>query len=235
MRRNFSVAANFDWRRLLHPGSLDRPTVVRIVLGSLFALNVAAAWFVFHPPGGSFEDLEGQIVTTRQQIVARQLSIERLHRTGDKTAQAKQTGEQFLNQYFLPRRHAYSLLEIELGAAAKTASIRAKDRTFSYEPVEGSDTLGMLSITANFEGTYADLITFVNQIDRAQRLIILESLQAQPIQGTQVLAITMKLDAFFRFEGPQDDPRAQAESEPARPIPTRPVSNGPASGREVRR
>jgi Tfp pilus assembly protein PilO len=230
MRRNFSVSANLDWRRLLHPGSLDRPTVIRIVLGTLLALNVAGAWFVFHPPGGSFEDLEGQIVATRQQIAARQLSIERLHRTGNKTEQAKLAGEQFLNQYFLPRRHAYSLLEIELGAAAKTAGIHAKDRTFSYEPVEGSDTLGMLSITASFEGTYADLITFVNQMDRAQRLIILESLQAQPIQGTQVLAITMKLDAFFRFDGPQDDKLAQAVDETPEPVSSRPVST-----REVRR
>lgn len=225
MPRNFSVSANFDWRRWLRPGSLDRRAAVRTALGTLLVANVAAAWFVFHPPGGSFEDLGSQIVTTRQQIVARQQSIERLRRTGDKTQNARLAGEEFLNQYFLPRRHAYSLLETELGAAAKTSGIRAKDRTYSYEPVEGSDTLGMLTITANFEGTYADLMTFVNQIDRAQRLLILESLQAQPIQGAQVLAITMKLDAFFRFEGPQGDTLAQAEPEAAKT----------ASAREVRR
>ncbi len=210
MRRNFSVTADFDWRQLLHPGKLDRPTVLRIVLGVRLVANVAAAWFVFHPPGGSLEDLQSQIITTRQQIIARRTSIERLHRTGDKTAQARLAGDQFLEQYFLPRRHAYSLLEIELGAAAKTAGLRPKDRTFSYEPVEGSDTLGMLTITANFEGTYADLISFVNQIDRAQRLIILESLSAQPVQGSQVLSITMKLDAFFRFSGQEEDTLAQA-------------------------
>src|SRR5664279_3695725 len=190
MRRNFSVPANLDWRQLLRPRSIDRPTLVRIVLGVLFAANVAAAWFVFHPPGGSLEDLQTQIITTRQQIVARRLSIERLHRTGDKTEKAKLAGEEFLNQYFLPRRHAYSLLEIALGEAAKASGIHPKDRTFSYEPVEGSDTLGMLTITANFEGSYSDLVNFVNQIDRAQRLIILESLNAQPVQGSQVLAIT---------------------------------------------
>ena len=210
MRRNFSVPANIDWRRFLHPGSLDRPTVVRLVLGVLILANVAAVWFVFHPPGGSLEDLQAQIVITRQQILARQQSIQRLHRTSDKTADAKRTGDEFLNQYFLPRQHAYSLLELELAAAAKATAIRAKDRTFSYEPVEGSDTLGMLTITANFEGTYADLVTFVNQIDRAKRLVIIESLQAQPIQGSPALAITLKLDAFFRFEGPQDDIVAQA-------------------------
>jgi Tfp pilus assembly protein PilO len=223
MPRNFSVSANFDWHRWLHPGSLNRRTAVRTALGTLLVANVAAVWFVFHPPGGSIEDLGGQIVTARQQIVARQQAIERLRRTGDKTQNARFAGEQFLNQYFLPRRHAYSLLETELGSAAKASGIRAKDRTYSYEPVEGSDTLGMLTITANFEGTYADLMSFVNQIDRAQRLLILESLQAQPIQGAQMLAITMKLDAFFRFEGPQGDPLAQAEPEAAKTASTREV------------
>lgn len=217
MRRNFSVPANLDWRRFLHPGSLDRPTVVRLVLGTLLVANVAAAWFVFHPPGGSLEDLQAQIVTTRQQMMARQQSIERLRHTSDKTARARQAGDEFLNQYFLPRQHAYSLLEIELGAAAKAAGIHAKDRTFSYEPVEGSDTLGMLTITANFEGTYADLVNFVNQLDRAKRLVIVESLQAQPIQGSTVLAITMKLDAFFRFEGPETAMVAQAASGSGKP------------------
>lgn len=224
MRRNFRVPANIDWRRFLHPGSLDRPTVVRLVLGTLLLANVAAAWFVFHPPGGSLEDLQAQIVATRREIIARQQSIERLHRTSDKTEKAKLAGEDFLSQYFLPRRHAYSLLETALEAAARAGGIKAKDRTFSYEPVEGSDTLGMLTITANFEGTYADLIAFVNQIDRAQRLIILESLTAQPVQGSQTLTINMKLDAFFRFDGPENDALAEAGPEAAQPAVARPVS-----------
>lgn len=222
MPRSFNLPGNLDWGRL-RGGSLDRPTVVRLVLGTLLLANVAAAWFVFHPPGGSLDDLEAQIVTTRQQMLVRQQSIERLRHTNDKTERAKLAGDAFLNQYFLPRRHAYSLLEIELGAAAKAASIQVKERTFSYEPVEGSDSLGMLSITANFEGTYAALVTFVNQLDRAKRLVIVESLKAQPVQGSQVLAITMKLDAFFRFEGPQDDTVAQAVPEANRPFPTREV------------
>jgi hypothetical protein len=45
-----------------------------------------------------------------------------------------------------------------------------------------------------------------------------------------VLAITMKLDAFFRFDGPQDDKLAQAIDETPQPGSTRPVST-----REVRR
>jgi Tfp pilus assembly protein PilO len=79
----------------------------------------------------------------------------------------------------------------------------------------------MLSITANFEGTYADLMSFVNQLDRMKRLVILESLQAQPVQGSQVLAINMKLDTFFRFEGPQeslDEPLPREKAAAAAPV-----------------
>jgi Tfp pilus assembly protein PilO len=216
MRRNFRIPANLDWRRILQPGLRGRATRIQAALGALVLANVVGLWFVYNPPGGSLEDLEGRITTARKEILARQQSITRLRRTNDKTADARRAGDAFLDQYFLPRQHAYSMLELELGAAARAASINTKDRTFSYEPVEGSDTLGMLTITANFEGTYADLVTFVNQLDRARRLIIIESLQAQPIQGSHTLAITMKLDAFFRFDGapagaPEGAPAAVAE------------------------
>ncbi len=212
MRSSFNVPAHLDWRRLLKlPGTGRRP-VRRILLGTLVAANVVAAWFVFSPPGGSLEDLEGQLVTTRQQIRARQTAIARLHRTLDKTGQARMAGDAFLNQYFLPRRHAYSRLEVELGAAAGSAGLKDKGRSYSFEPVEGSDTLGMLTITANYEGTYADLILFLNDVDRAKRLLILESLQAQPLQGSPLLTITMKLNAFFRFDGPQNEPAEKGES-----------------------
>ena len=211
MRRSFSVPAGFDWRRLLPRGSAGRIPAVRIAIGTLVAANLAAAWFVFNPPGGSLEDLESQIVATRLQIMARQSSIARLHRSIDKTDQARLAGDAFLSQYFLPRRHAYSRLEVELSEAATAAGIKDKGRSYSYEQVEGSDTLGMLTITANYEGTYADLILFLNRIDRAKRLLILESLQAQPLQGTPLLAMNMKLNAFFRFDGPQNDRAEKGE------------------------
>jgi Tfp pilus assembly protein PilO len=235
MRKSFSVPANFDWRKLLARGSAGRLPRLHIVIGALVAANLAAAWFVFYPPGGSLEDLESKIVTTRQQIMARQMAIARLHRTLEKTDQARLAGDAFLNQYFLPRRHAYSRLEVEFDAAATAASIKDKGRSYSYEPVEGSDTLGMLTITANYEGTYADLILFLNHIDRAKRLLILESLTAQPVQGTPLLAMNMKLNAFFRFDGPQND-RVDKGEEGQAAVQNPDLQSGPVVAvKEVRR
>ena len=49
--------------------------------------------------------------------------------------------------------------------------------------MDGSDTLEMMQISANFEGTYPDLIHFVNLLDKSDRLLVIESLNATPQQG----------------------------------------------------
>jgi Tfp pilus assembly protein PilO len=177
--------------------------MVRVGLGVLLAANLIAAWFVFQTPGGTLEQLELDMSSQRNQLVSRERSLERLKRVVEKATSGREEGDRFMAAYFLPRRTTYSMLEVDLALAAQAAGIKGKERTYSYEPVEGSDTLGMLNINANFEGTYADLIELVNAIDRSKRLIILEQLQAQPQQGSEGLAISLKLNAFFRMDGPE--------------------------------
>jgi len=196
MPRSFSLDLKSHTRDPRH--------LVRALLGLLLVANLVAAWFVFQTPGGTLEQIEADLVAKRKQLSLRQQSVTRFKQLVSQTEDARAVGDSFLNAYFLPRKHAYSMLEIDLANAAKGAGIQAKDRTNSFEPIEGSDTLGMLNVNANFEGTYADLIELVNALDRAKRLIIIEQLQAQPQQGGNTLAITLKLNTFFRLEGPQE-------------------------------
>jgi Tfp pilus assembly protein PilO len=182
----------------------SRQSLVRTGLGVLLLANIVAAWFAFQTPGGSLEQLESEMIATRKQIIARQNAIERLKQLVARSEEARDEGDRFLASYFLDRQIAYSTLEVELAAAAKEAGIRARERTFNYEPIEGSETLGMLTVNANFEGTYADLIEFVNQVDRSKRLLIIDALSAQPQQGGQALAITVKLNVFFRHSEPME-------------------------------
>lgn len=219
---------NFD----LKAHTRDPRHLVRVVLGILLAANLVAAWFVFQTPGGTLADLESDLAAKRKQLIAGQHSLERMKKLLGNVTHARDTGDNFLGSYFLPRRNAYSMLEVDLALAAHSAGIRAKERSYNYEPIEGSDTLGMLNINANFEGTYADLIELVNAVDRSKRLLIIEQLQAQPQQGTNILGITVRLNAFFRMDGPQaskEDLETVVESTPPaftpapkpKPIPVR--------------
>lgn len=207
MRKSFKLDLKSHTRDPRH--------AVRAALGTLLLANLVAAWFVLQTPGGTLEELESELAAKRKQLIAGQQSVARLKTVVAQTERARAAGDDFLNAYFLPRKHAYSMLEIDLANAARSAGIRAKERTNSFEPVEGSDTLGMLNVNANFEGSYADLIELVNELDRSKRLLIIEQLQATPQQGGNGLAVALKLNAFFRLEGPQEAAAQELIAAPA--------------------
>jgi len=176
-------------------------TVWRIVLGVLLAANLAAAVLVMFPPGGSADDLERQSVNLEAQVKSGRAKLAQTTQHVAAVEKGRTEGDQFLNDYFLARRTAYSTLLTELVAAADQAKIKPKEHAYATEPIEGSDSLSMMTITANYEGTYANLMRFVHEIDRSPRMLIIEALNAAPQQSNGTLAISMRIDAFVREDG----------------------------------
>jgi len=174
--------------------------MVRIILGVLLGLNLIAVGFVLYPPGGSADSLEKDLARMQAQLAQKRALIEQTRQHAAAIEKGRAEGDQFLNAYFLDRRTVSSTLLSELTAAANQAQIKERDRTSNTEPIEGSDTLSMMTITLNYEGSYRNLMNFVREIDQSPRLLIIESLNAAPIQGTNTLAVSMKIDAFVREE-----------------------------------
>jgi type IV pilus assembly protein PilO len=176
--------------------------MARAVLGVLLAANLVAAFAVFRPLGGSAEELDAQLVGMRAQVQQRQMSLQKLRVLVKKIEQARTAGDTFLSTYFMDRRTASSSILTELNKNAKESGIRPKGDSFVFEPVEGSETLSMMTIAANYEGTYSDLLQFVNRLDRSPRFLILESLTAMPQQAAGTLGVAIKFNTFVREETP---------------------------------
>ncbi len=128
----------------------------------------------------------------------RQAAIDRLGSVVGKVQTARGDGDKFMDSYLLDRRTLASGLVIELDQIARQTGIKQKDISYGFEPIEGSDSLSKATITASYEGTYADLMQFLNRLDRSPRLLIIESLAAAPQQNGMTLNVTMKLNAFIR-------------------------------------
>ena len=180
---------------------------LRIVLGTLLAANLVAGWMVWRPVGGSPEELRAEVSAARKQLAERRILLKGTREIGAKASVAKSEGDRFLDNYFLARRTTYSTVEAELNASSGASGITLRDHAYNAEPIEGSDDLSMLTVTANFEGTYDQLIHMVNLLDRSKLLLIIDSLQATPQQGSPKLLINMKLNAFVR-EGDSGKPVA---------------------------
>ena len=195
--------------------SLKGPQMaMRIVLAVLLAANLALAVVVFKPFGGSRQDLENQLIRLQSQVKVRQVNLQRIRLLATKVEKGRTEGESFIGDSFLARRTAYSTLESELVSMAKSTGIKQKEFSFIYQPIEGSEDLAMLTISGNYEGTYADLVHLLNMIDRSPRFMILEYLQAAPQASTGVLMVNMKINMFVRDDGSgalEQDAKEQAE------------------------
>ena len=197
------MARNFKPSFALPAGWTREPRIVaRLVLGVLLLANIIAAWAVFSPIGGSAEELDAQIVTVRSQIDLRRAAVERLRKIVSRVEQARTGTDQFLGTHFMLRRTASSTIVSELTRNAKEAGMRPKEHSFSFDPVEGSEDLTMMTITGAYEGTYGDLVQYVNRLDKSARFLIVDSLHATPVQGTNNLNVTVKLNTFVREESP---------------------------------
>jgi Tfp pilus assembly protein PilO len=179
----------------------DPRWTARAVLGLLLLLNLAAVAAVFKPWGGSEEDVQRERRQLRIEVQERRVAVDRLQgvvRTVEKTrAQA----DQFFEQYFLDRQTAYSTVLAELNGTAEKAGMRpAGDNSYKFEAIEGSDSLAMMTVNGSYQGTYADLLEFVNAIDRSPRFLTIDWLQAAPAQAQGMLSISVRLNVFVRGE-----------------------------------
>ena len=216
MPKNFRFASLKEIGRRAQSGGpmrgfKDPRIVVRIILGVLLLANVALAIVVFKPFGGSRQDLENQLASMESQVKQRQASLQNIRLLATKVEKGRSEADTFIGGSFLGRRTAYSTLLSELLSMAKSTGIRPKEFSYIDQPIEGSDDMAMLSISGNYEGTYADLVHLLNLIDRSPRFMILEYLQAAPQASTGVLMINMKVNTFVREHGSGDVEKADAE------------------------
>ena len=172
--------------------------IIRLGVGVLLAANLVAGYFVLRPPGGSPQELRQQVKDMTAQVNQQRGALDRTRALAGKIEIGRGEGDKFTGRFFLPRRTAYSTIISELNDLASQLKVTPKESAYATEPVDGTDNLDMMQITANYEASYADLVKFVNLIDKSNRLLIMESLNATPQQGAQKLNVMLKLDTFVR-------------------------------------
>jgi hypothetical protein len=189
----------------------DPRVVMRALIGALLVANLVMAVIAFKPFGGSADDLRKDQARLSAQLRQLQANLEKSKQHVAKIEIARTEGDDFMAKYIMDKRSASAIMVEQMNKAATDAGIRALPENVSYEAIEGSDTLQMMSITAGFEGDYSALAKLVNLLEKApspQFLIIDEMNLNAPQQQNQKVAATgkqpvnvnLKLLAFVRDE-----------------------------------
>lgn len=190
MTRNYSLPSiNFR----------EPKTLVRAGLGILLLANLVAAVFAFHLVGDSPADLDAQLTSAQAGFRAAQQRLNKSKTLIHNVELSRDQGDKFLASYMTSRKHTYSALGTEINKVAETAGMKVGNLNYTIlDPIEGSSDLESLTITANFEGNYAQLVKLVNLLDRSPRFLLIDTLQVAPQPKGDILDATFKMDAFVQ-------------------------------------
>jgi Tfp pilus assembly protein PilO len=193
---------SFSFRGVSWPtgvGWKEPQILVRIVLGLLLAANLVAAAFALNVFGSSPEVLNQSLVAAEARLQADQARLARSRVLTSSIGKGKSESDTFLANYFTSRRNTYSTIISEITETAKTAGMKTQEGTIApLDPIEGSDDLSMMTISINFEGSFAQFVKFVNLLDRSPRFLIIESMQVAPQPKGDVLNTNLKLHVFVK-------------------------------------
>jgi Tfp pilus assembly protein PilO len=196
---------NFEWLFAGGSGMRGARFWLQFTGALLALLNGVALFFYLDPPGGSRRQLSAESLQIRNQIAATRGQTQRLSSVAAKVQLAGTESSDFETKYFLPQRTAYAAVISEIQRMAKASGLQERDAIFNEEPVEGSADLSVLNTTASYEGTYANLMRFVYEVDHSPMLLMLENLQAAPQQKGGQIATSIRFQAIV-----QEQPVASA-------------------------
>lgn len=191
MPRSFDTSVLKNWRT---PGGWNTRLWLLAAAAVLLVANLVAAILYVFPPGGSETELRDRRDQLLTDIKLAHISTARLHNVSGKVETGSQQQEEFQSQYFLPERLAYSAVIAELQRMAREAGVEEREAVYSKEPIEGSDDLSVLNAGARFQGSYANLMRFLNESDKSPMLLMIDTVRATPQQrGPQI-------DTEIRFQ-----------------------------------
>jgi len=174
-------------------------TLVRAVLGLLLTANLVAAIIAFHLIGESPADLNAQLTASRVAFRAAQQHLNRTKSLAHNVDVSRDQGNIFLASYMTARRRYSSALGSEINKLAEASGMKVGVINSTLpDPIEGSEDMDSLTITASFVGSYAQLVKFVNLLDRSPRFLLIDTFQVEPQPKGDILNATVKMNAFLK-------------------------------------
>ena len=168
-----------------------------IALGVLAAFNAAFWLFGVRPLENREAEQQERLARLEQSVRDKTEALDLLRAASGKLGGAVESGDELLETLTFERRTTFSELLRELTSAAQEAGVEMRETSYNSDEIDGNEEFGMVSISANFRGQYANLVRLLNRLDRSEKFLIVERLGAAPREDGG-LQIAMRIDAFVR-------------------------------------
>lgn len=161
---------------------------LKIAIGVMLAIDLAAAAVLFSPLVGSAESRRFERNSLAAELTRKNREVQPLRGMDKKIDLAKKEIPAFYSERFAKRS---SDIAEELGKIATQNGIKIQQAKYKQEDAETSGIIPM-EIEANFAGDYLQLVRFINSLERSKLFITVDGVDlASEGAGPVKLQVTM--------------------------------------------
>ena len=166
---------------------------LRVVLGVLLLLDVAAAAFLFSPWGRSRAAREQEYDTVHAELQATMNEVRPLQGIDQKLDRARKDTAAFYAER-LPAES--SAVSAELGRLAKENSVQISQVKYDFKDAEVPG-LRQVKIETKLDGDYVKEVKFINALERDPMFFILDGVTLGESQGGAV-HLELKMETYMK-------------------------------------
>jgi type IV pilus assembly protein PilO len=170
-----------------------RFTTIAIVLG---VVDLAAVIFLLSPLGRSRSTRELEFSDARRELQVKMRESVPLRGMDKKLDLARKEIADFYRDRFPAQ---YSVVSSELGKVASETGVRVSQISYDPKPADIAN-LQQVSINANLDGDYLQVVKFINALERDKMFFMVDSLTLAQEQGGMV-RLQMRLETYLRSAG----------------------------------
>ena len=166
---------------------------LKIAIGVMLAIDLAAAAVLFSPLVGSAESRRFERNSLAAELTRKNREVQPLIGMDKKIDLAKKQIPAFYSQRFAARS---SDVAEELGKIAAQNEIKIQQAKYKQEDAETAGIVPV-EIEANFEGGYLQLVRFINSLERSKLFITVDGVDLAS-EGTGPVKLQITMHSFMR-------------------------------------
>jgi Tfp pilus assembly protein PilO len=166
----------------------------------LLGLNLAVFAAYTMPKTVQERTLIGRGAILREEVRQERKRAEGLRRRADTMTRNAEDVRRFYSKTLGTKA---SLLEVQrdLEAMARELGLRVGNRNYVTDEVRGADSVRRFEMTMQVKGTYAQLVSLLDRLERSPHFVTLDEVRLGRREGGETL-LDLKLGAYFRVEEP---------------------------------
>lgn len=169
---------------------------VLLAAGVLAALNAAVYAAYTFPRSLQEKSAAARVEIMRSEVQRERQRVAALRGRAD----AVRTNAQDVDRFYASLGTKGSLLSLreEIARSASELGLRVGARTYSSEPVKGTEDLMRFEIRMPLTGTYAQLAAFLDRVERSPHFVTVDQIQLHQREQRERAELSVVLSAFYR-------------------------------------